>query len=197
MSPARERAMQGWGQPVRLAQTLAKAAVILALIAVTLGGAVALGSTLFESPPRDAAEFAARIEAGSTHAPQAAKRTVAERRYILDLSELCAERNERLQNFETRVAEADQVARLRGWRAIQADYAANFEELTPPRLFRQGAVRAIALDQSMIDLADDALVARRAGDRDSFEAKAEAVELLRQQRDAAMVRLDAPVCAAD
>lgn len=189
--------MQGWGQPVRLAQTLVKAAVILALIAVTLGGAVALGSTLFESPPRDAAEFAARIEAGSTHAPPAVKRTVAERRYILDLSELCAKRNERLQTLETRVAEADRVARLRAWRAIQADYAASFEELTPPRLFREGAVRAIALDQSMIDLADDALEARRAGDHDGFDTKVEAVGLLGQQRNAAMVRLEAPVCAAD
>ena len=82
--------MEGWGTPVRLAQTLVKAAVILALIAATLGGAVALGSTLFEAPPRDAAEFAARIEAGSTHAPPSAKHSVDERRYILAVSELCA-----------------------------------------------------------------------------------------------------------
>ncbi len=188
--------MQGWGQPVRLAQTLVKAAVILALIAVTLGGAVALGSTLFESPPRDAAEFAARIEAGSTHAPQAVKHTTAERRYILDLSELCAKRNERLRELETRVAEVARVARLRAWRAIQADFAADFEELTPPRLFREGAARAIALDHSMIDLADDALEASRASDRDGFDTKAEAVELLDRQHDAAMVSLEAPVCAA-
>ena len=122
---------------MRLAQTLVKAAVILALIAATLGGAVALGSTLFEAPPRDAAEFAARVEAGSTHAPPAVRRTAAERRYILDVSELCAKRNERLRDLELRVAEADRVARLRAWRAIQADYATDFEALTPPRLLER------------------------------------------------------------
>ena len=101
---------------MRLVQTLAKAVVILAVIAATLGGAVALGSTLFESPPRDAAEFAARVEAGSTYAPPAETRTAAERRYILAVGELCAERNEQVHDLEERVPAADSVGRLRGWR---------------------------------------------------------------------------------
>jgi len=189
--------MQGWGHPVRLAQTLVKAAVILALIAATLGGAVALGSTLFEAPPRNAAEFAARVEAGSTHAPPAVRRTVAERRYILEVSELCAKRNERVLDLELRISEADQVGWLRAWRAIHADYSADFEALTPPRVFRDGAARAIALDQSLLDLADGALEARRSGDRDEFDTKVEAAELLGEQSDAAMLRLEAPVCAAE
>lgn len=182
---------------MRLAQTLVKAVSILVVIAVTLGGAVALGSTLFEPPPRDAAEFAARVEAGSTHAPPAEKRTAAERRYLLAVGELCAKRNERLRDLELRVAAADRVARLRGWRAIRADYAEGFEALAPPRLFREDATRAAALDRSMIELADGALDARSSGDRDGFDTKTRAVELLGQQYDAAMLRLQAPVCAAE
>jgi len=182
---------------VRLAQTLVKAAVILALVAATLGGAVALGSTLFEPPPRDAAEFAARVEAGSTHAPPAVKRTASERRYILEVSELCAKRNERLRDLDARVAEADAVTRLRSWRVIQADFAEDFAALTPPRVFRQSAVRAMALDQSMLELAEGALDARSSGDRDGFDTKVRAVELLGQQSDAALLRLEAPVCATE
>ena len=197
MSRARERAMLGWGSPVRLAQTLVKAVSILAVIAVTLGGAVALGSTLFEPPPRNAAEFAARVEAGSTHAPPAEKPTATERRYVLAVGELCAKRNERLRDLALQVSEADRVATLRGWRAIQADYAAGFEALAPPRLFREDAARAAALERSMIELADGALAARSSGDRDGFETKTRAVELLGQQYDAAMLRLQAPVCAAE
>jgi hypothetical protein len=182
---------------VRLAQTLVKAVVILAVIAVTLGGAVALGSTLFEPPPRDAAEFAARVEAGSTHAAPAERRTAAERRYILDVSELCAGRNERARDLELKVSEADEIAWLRAWRVIQADYAADFESLLPPRVFREDAARAIALDQSMLDLTADALEARRSGNREAYETKMRAAELLDEQSDAAMVSLEAPVCAAE
>ena len=189
--------MQGRGKPVRLAQTLVKASLILAVIAATLGGAVALGSTLFEAPPRDAAEFAARVEAGSIHAPAAAKRSAAERRYILAVSELCAGRNERLRDLEARVAEADVVARLRGWRAIQARYAADFAALTPPRELRADASQARSLDKGMLDLSAEALEARRADDRDGFDTKAKAVELLGARRDQAMLRLEAPACAAD
>jgi hypothetical protein len=49
----------------------------------------------------------------------------------------------------------------------------------------------------MIELADGALAARSSGDRDGFETKTRAVELLGQQYDAVMLRLQAPVCAAE
>ena len=41
------------------------------------------------------------------------------------------------------------------------------------------------------------IAARSSGDRDGFETKTRAVELLGQQYDAAMLRLQAPVCAAE
>ena len=181
---------------MRLAHTLAKAVVILAVIAATLGGAVALGSTLFEPPPRDAAEFAARIEAGSTHAPPAAKRTPAERRYLLAIGGLCAERNEEVRDLEQRVPAADPVARVRGWRRIQAAHAEAFAAVETPRAFREDAARVVTLDESMVELADSALAAWRAGDRQAFDAKLAAAELLDARYDTAVLVLDAPVCAA-
>jgi hypothetical protein len=179
---------------VRLVRTLVKAASILAVIALALGGAVALGSTLFEAPPRDAAEFAARVEAGSRHAQSTQKRTVGERRYVLALAELCTERNERLGDLERTVAEADRVRRLRAWRAVFADYAEDFAALAPPRRYRADARRAAALAQGMLDLTDGALEARRDGDRETFEAKAKGVELLDARHDQAVGRLGAPIC---
>jgi hypothetical protein len=181
---------------VRLAQTLVKAAVILAIIAATLGGAVALGSTLFESPPRDAAEFAARVEAGSRHAPPAEKRTAAERRYVLAVTGVCEERNEQVRDLEHRVSANDEIGRTRGLRGIQADYAEGFAALEPPKRFRSTAARMTTLDQGMLDLADDALEARLAGDRELFEAKLAAAGLLDARYDEAARALGMPVCAA-
>jgi hypothetical protein len=179
---------------VRLVQTLVKAGVILAVIAATLGGAVALGSTLFDAPPRDAAEFAAQIEAGSTHAPPSRKRTAAERRYLLDLGDLCAARNERLRGLERRVKSVDVVGRLRGWRAIFADYSEDFGALATPRRYQAAADRVGDLGRAMLDLTDGALEARRGGDREGFEAKTRAAELLDARYDQAVLHLDAPAC---
>jgi len=179
---------------VRLLQTLVKAAVILAIIAATLGGAVALGSTLFDSPPRDAADFAARIEAGSRHAPPPEERTATERRYVLAVGALCAERNERIRDLEREVSAADEIGRARGWRRIEAEYADEFEALEAPKRFSPTAERMTTLDRGMLVLTDEALDARRAGDRELFEAKLAAAELLDARYDEAAVALGAPVC---
>jgi hypothetical protein len=181
---------------VRLARTLAKAVVTLAVIAVTLGGAVALGGTLFEPPPRDAADFAARVEAGSTPAPPVEKRTKAERAYVLAVSELCKDRNERVSDLEQRVSAADEVGRTRGWRQIQAEHAEAFAALKPPKRFGPIAARVGALDRGMLDLAGGALEAHRNGDREAFEARLAAAKLLDGRYDQAVLGLDAPACAA-
>lgn len=177
---------------MRLTQTLAKAVVILAIIAATLGGAVALGSTLFDSPPRDAAEFAARIEAGSRHAPPPEERTAAERSYVLAVTELCAARNEDVRDLERRVSAVDDVGRTRGWQRIQADYAQEFEALPAPKRFRSTAARMATLDQGMLALAEDALEGQE--DREIFEAKLAAAELLDARYDEAALALGVPVC---
>ena len=177
---------------MRLAQTLVKAAVILAVIAATLGGAVALGSTLFEAPPRDAAEFAARVEAGSTTRLRR-KRTAAERRYILEVGELCA-------------------SETSGWATSSAGprptASPGFAVAGDPRGLRRGlrgahaaarlpgrAARADGARPEHARPADGALEARRSGDRDGFETKRRAVELS-ASATTRMLRLGAPVCAA-
>jgi hypothetical protein len=180
---------------VRLVKTLVKAGLILAVIAATLGGAVALGGTLFESPPRDAAEFAARVEAGSTHATPAQKRTAEERAYVLGLSDLCAGRNERLRGLERRVKSADLIGRLRGWRTIFAAYSEDFGALKPPRRYQAAADRVGDLGTAMLDLIDRAFEAKRAGDLQGYEAKTRAAELLDARFDEAVLHLDAPACA--
>ena len=50
------------------------------------------------------------------------------------------------------------------------------------------------LDRGMLDLTDEALEARRAGDRELFEAKLAAAELLDARYDEAASALGAPVC---
>ena len=180
---------------MRLAQTLVKAGLILAVIAATLGGAAALGSTLFDTPPRNAAEFAARVEAGSTHAEPAEKRTAADRHYVLALNDICAERNERLRALERRVKEVDVVGRLRGWRVILADHVEGFAALEAPRRYQAAADRVDDLGRTMLALADGALAAKRAGDREGFEAKRRATELVDARSDQAVLHLDAPACA--
>jgi len=182
---------------VRLTQTLVKAIVILTVITVALGGAVALGSTLFESPPRDAAEFAARVEAGSTHAAPSEKRTGAERRYVLELNELCARTNESIADLERRVAAADRIARLRSWQRIFARFDRGFRALAAPRRYREDAARAAGLVSAMLELSDGTLEARRQGDRETFDARVKAGELLDARLDQTMLRLEAPVCAVD
>ena len=182
---------------MRLLQTLVKAGVILAVIAATLGGAVALGSTRFEAPPRDAGEFAAQVEAGSTHVVPARKRTPAERRYVLALGDLCFDRNERLRDLEHTMKAADVVGRLRGWRAIFAAYAEDFTALTPPPRLQAVAGRVSELSAAMLDLSGGALESKRAGDLEGFEAKTQAVELLDARYDQAVLRLDAPACATE
>ena len=181
---------------MRLAQTLVKAAVILAIIAATLGGAVALGGTLFDPPPRDAADFAARVEAGSRHAPPPEARTAAQRRYVLAVGELCAERNEQVRDLEREVSAADEVGKARGWRRIEAEHAEDFEALKAPKRYRSTAERMKTLDLAMLDLTDEALEARRVGDRELFEAKLAAAELLDARYDEAASALGVPVCAA-
>ena len=88
-------------------------------------------------------------------------------------------------------------ARTRGWQRIQTDYAHDFEALAAPKRFRSTAARMATLDQGMLGLADDALEARRAGDRELFEAKLAAAELLDARYDEAARALGVPVCTGN
>src|SRR5919106_4072747 len=94
---------------MRLVRRLFKLLVVVAVAAAVLGGAAALGSTLFEAPPKDAAEFADWVAEGSKHAdPSDGKgkaadrqRTPAERRFIRRLNEMCSRQERELDQLPT------------------------------------------------------------------------------------------------
>jgi hypothetical protein len=196
MSAVRERAMLGRGNPVRLARSLVKAVVVLAVVAGALGGAAALGSSLFPRPPRDAAEFAALVEAGSTHALPAEGRTRAERRYVLRLLALCQRTAEARARLERDRGALTRPAYVRAWRSVLASFDEGFRALDAPERYRADADRIASLDRALLDLADRALEARKAGDRAGFDDRLEAQELLQARFDETMQRLDAPACAS-
>jgi hypothetical protein len=128
---------------------LVKTLAVAALSAAALGGAAALGSNLFESPPKDAADFAERVEAGSTHidpnrkpivppkptktSQSATERnpTAAERRYVRTMNAWCVQQESDVAALSP-VYGADPleayVSLSRRWRARVAALVA------PPRL---------------------------------------------------------------
>jgi hypothetical protein len=178
---------------MRLVRNLAKTVAILAIAVAVLGGAAALGGTIFEAPPRDAAEFEARVEAGSTYAAPIEKRTEAERAYALALNDLCSRTDKARADVERTVLGT--VPLLRAGQGLLADFDEEFQQLVPPRRYRETATAVVQLDHGMLDLVDGALAARAAGDRETYEAKLEARELLADRFRAAMAELDAPACA--
>jgi hypothetical protein len=181
---------------LRLARPLLKLITVLAIVAAAFGGAVALASTLFEGPPRDAAEFAERIEAGSEHAEPPERATSAERQYVLDLNDLCARTDDAYQEARRNQAGKARLQRLRSWRAVFADFDRGFRALTPPKSFRLEAANVTRLNRSTLALADGAIAALRAGDDEGYEARVAATKLIDARFDQAIRRLGAPSCAS-
>jgi hypothetical protein len=188
--------MQPRGTPVRLARSLLKSITVLAIIAAAFGGAVALASTLFEGPPRDAAEFAARIEAGSVHAKSPERATAEERQYVLALNDLCARTDDAYREARRNQAGKARVQRLRSWRAVFADFDRRFQALTPPKRDRLTVDNVTRLNRSTLALTDGAIAALRAGDEDGYEAKLAATKLIDARFDESIRRLGAPACAS-
>jgi hypothetical protein len=140
-----------------VAKKLFKALVVLVVVTAALGGAAALGSTLFENPPRDAAEFAEWIEAGSRHIdpnrkPPKAKQkrsgreeprkrtgpTAAERRYGRTLSAWCVEQE---RDVDALGYPYDPEAWLSSWIALSRSWRVRVAALAAPRRFRDERAR--------------------------------------------------------
>jgi hypothetical protein len=181
---------------VRLARPVLKLITILAIVAAAFGGAVALASTLFEGPPRDAAEFAARVEAGSEHAEPPERSTAAERQYVLDLNDLCERTDDAYRELRRNQAGKARVQRLRSWRAVFADFDREFRALAPPKRDRLEAADVARLNRSTLALTDGAIAALRAGDEEGYEAKLAATRLIDARFDQVIRRLGAPSCAS-
>jgi hypothetical protein len=176
---------------VRLARPLLKLITVLAIVAAAFGGAVALASTLFERPPRDAAEFAQRIEDGSQHAKPPERSTAAERQY-----DLCARTDDAYLETRRNQAGKTRLQRLRSWRAVFAGFDREFQALTPPKRDRLEAANVTRLNRSTLALTDGAIAALRAGDEDDYDAKVAATKLIDADFDRAIRRLGAPSCAS-
>jgi hypothetical protein len=181
---------------VRLARPLLKLITVLAIVAAAFGGAVALASTLFEGPPKDAAEFAERVEAGSEHAEPPKPSTAAERQYVLDLNDLCERTDEAYLEARRNQAGKIRVQRLRSWRAVFASFEREFRALTPPKRDRLEAAHVMRLNRSTLALTDGAIAALRAGDEDGYDARIAATKLVDARFDRAIRRLGAASCAS-
>jgi hypothetical protein len=179
---------------VRLARPLLKLVTVLAIVAAAFGGAVALASTLFEGPPRDAAEFAARIEAGSERAKPPERSTASERRYVLDLNDVCARTDEAYDELRRNRTGKARIQRLRSWRGVFARFDREFQALTPPKRDRLNAATVVRLNRATLALTDGAVAALRARDEDGYDAKIAATALLDMRFDEAMRRLGAAPC---
>jgi hypothetical protein len=181
---------------LRLARPLLKLVTVLAIIAAAFGGAVALASTLFEGPPRDAADFAARVQAASERAEPPERSTAAERRYVLDLNDLCDRTDDAYIELRRNQAGKARLQRLRSWRQVFARFEREFEALTPPKRDRVDAATVVRLNHATLALTDGAIAALRARDEDGYDAKVAAARLIDMRFDEAIRRLGAASCAS-
>lgn len=137
---------------------LVKALFVLVVVGAALGGAAAVGSSLFQNPPRDAAEFAQWVEEGSRHIdPAEAKERAArlaelrkrarkvqrkakpsgptptERRYARTLSTWCVQQE---RDVEDLGYPYDAEVWFDRWLALSRSWRARVAALDAPRRYR-------------------------------------------------------------
>jgi hypothetical protein len=177
---------------MRLVRRLFKLLVVVAAAAAVLGGAAALGSTLFEAPPRDAAEFAARVAAGSERSKP--ERTRAEARYVRKLNALCSRVNGNFEALPRPHGLEEFVPYLESWQRLYRRFDADFRALPAPPRFRADARRIVELDRAALRVGAAAERAARRGHRHSFSVSVEESRKLDRSFDRVMRRIGATVC---
>jgi hypothetical protein len=176
---------------VRLARTLLKAVIVLAFAAAALGGAAALGSTLFEQPPRDAEEFAQRIEAASArHEREGAPRTAEEKRYVRRVNALCARYDARTDALAGRKPAAILDGILRERRA----FVERFGALDAPGRYGKPAQRLLAVETEVQPALQAVAEALRRGASEPPPALKRKLERLDAGYDVLLRDLDARKC---
>jgi hypothetical protein len=160
---------------------LVKVVGAASLAAAALGGAAALGSNLFQAPPRDAAEFADWVEAGSTHidpnrkrppietkerkkAPKkhvSAAQLAAERRYGRTLNGYCIQQERDVAALAGGWYADDYVDRLL---ALSRNWRVRVAALRPPPRFRAKAARYLGAWARLEDLTVRLISANARGD---------------------------------
>jgi hypothetical protein len=190
---------------MRLVRRLINVLVAAAVAGGALGGAAALGSTLFENPPRDAAEFAQWVEAGSTQAdadadrakPAARGPTPAERRYVRRLNAMCARQEreaEALRHPRTRREMLEYIERSL---PMARRHHEEFRRLDPPRSYRDESARLLALDRSGLRTIEAMRSAFLRRDRGAYEASVAKLNLLVIRLDRIFRRMRADSCLSD
>jgi hypothetical protein len=159
---------------------LVKALGAAGLAAAALGGAAALGNNLFEAPPRDAAEFAEWVEAGSIHIDPNRKRPVAQKKKAkaakkrVSPAQLAAERRYgRTLNGYCIQQERDVAELAGGWYAqdyldrvltLSRSWRVRVAALSPPPRFRAKAARYLGAWARLEDLTVRLVRANARGD---------------------------------
>ncbi len=180
---------------MRLVRRLFKLLVVVAAAAAVLGGAAALGSTLFEAPPKDAAEFAARVAAGSERSKP--ERTRAEARYVRKLNALCTSMNRDLEALPRPDGLEEFATYLESWQRLLRGFDSGFRALPAPLRYREDARRIVELDRAMLRVAAAGDRAARRGHRHAFGVSAAEGRRLERSFDRVMRRIGATVCAED
>jgi hypothetical protein len=177
---------------MRLVRRLFKILVVVAAAAAVLGGAAALGSTLFEAPPKDAAEFAERVAAGSERSRP--ERTRAEAGYVRRLNALCTRMNRDVDRLRQPDGLEEFAMFLGSWKLLVRGFDADFRTLSAPPRYRADARRIVELDRAVLRVGAAAERAARRGHRHSFSVSMEERKRLDRSFDRVMRRIGATVC---
>ena len=177
---------------MRLVRRLFKLLVVVAAAAAVLGGAAALGSTLFEAPPKDAAEFAERVAAGSERTKP--ERTRAEARYVRKLNALCTRMNRDFDRLPEPNALEEFATYLESWERLLRSFDADFQALPAPPRYRADARRIVEFDRAMLRASAAAGRAARRGHRHSFSLSMGEAKRLGKSFDRVIRRIGATVC---
>jgi hypothetical protein len=177
---------------MRLVRRLFKLLVVVAAAAAVLGGAAALGSTLFEAPPKDAAEFAARVAAGSERSKP--ERTRAEARYVRELNALCTRMNRNFEALPQPDGLEEFATYLESWQRLLRGFDADFRALPAPSRYRADARRIVELDRAALQVGEAGERAAQRGHRHAFGVSAAQVKRLDRSFDRVMRRIGANVC---
>lgn len=196
-----------------LLPTLAKIFAASVAAAAVLGGAAALGSTLFQGPPRDAAEFAARVEAGSTHwedvtLPGSGKaekqaprrwpgRPRAEARYLRALDGVCAHQARALARLERPGTRKQTEAYLSGWLRIAGRHQQQLRALDPPRKLERAVDRYVEVWSDAEEIVEELLQAVRQRESFSVLLYMDDLDGLRLQAGGMSRKLNVTNCVAE
>ena len=178
---------------MRLARPLLKLITVLAIVAAAFGGAV-------PSPARSSSARRGRrrvrrlVEAASEHAGPPERSTAAERRYVLDLNDLCDRTEDAFADLRGDQAGKVRAQRLRSWRQVFVRFDREFLALTPPKRNRLEAATVARLNRATLALTDGAIAALRAKDEEGYEAKVEAAKIIDARFDETMRSLGVPSC---